>query len=54
MNDRVTVSVAIFDRMLSVIGQRPFTEVAQLMQIIQKDVKPLSTDIRPSVLNELN
>ncbi len=52
MNERITLSVAVFDRILGVISQRPYAEIAALIAAIQKDARPLSD--KTSVLSDLN
>ncbi len=57
--NRISLSVALLDRILGLLAQRPYAEVAPLIQAIQKDVVPLPAPVVPNaqvsaVLHELN
>lgn len=45
MSERVTVSVEVLNRVLGVLSQRPYAEVANIITEVQQDVRPVAQGV---------
>lgn len=51
MNDRMTVSTEMLNKVLNVLAQRPYAEVAQVINELQQDIKPILTEVPEEASN---